>query len=53
MCQSGRRGEPPSAAIDYPTSFAELLERLRELPHLSFAGNRKTARGLDSKSADN
>ncbi|MFH9617126.1 hypothetical protein ACH4MM_25965 [Streptomyces pratensis] len=40
-------------AIDYPTSFAELLERLRELPHLSFTGNRKTTQGLDSQSVDN
>ncbi|MEU5170177.1 hypothetical protein [Streptomyces mutomycini] len=40
-------------AIDYPTSFAEPLERLRELPHLSFTGNRKTTQGLDSQSVDN
>ncbi len=39
--------------ITYPTSFADLLERLRELPYISFTGNRKTAQTLDSQSVDN
>ncbi|MET7873647.1 hypothetical protein [Streptomyces cyaneofuscatus] len=42
-----------SPSIDYPTSFAELLERLTELSHLSFTGNRKITQGLDSQSVDN
>ena len=40
-------------SIVCPTSFAELLDRLTELPHLSFTGNRKITQGLDSQSVDN
>jgi hypothetical protein len=39
--------------IRYPTSFADLLERLGELSYLSFTGNRKTTLALDSQSVDN
>ncbi|GAA1895421.1 hypothetical protein GCM10009716_01680 [Streptomyces sodiiphilus] len=44
-------GDAP--AIAYPTSFAELLERLNELPSISFTGNPKKLRELDSQSVDN
>ncbi|MBT2398331.1 hypothetical protein J7E89_20760 [Streptomyces sp. ISL-100] len=40
-------------AISYPTAFADLLDRLDELPYISFTGNRKTTRALDSQSVDN
>ncbi|MEU8692394.1 hypothetical protein [Streptomyces sp. NPDC048665] len=40
-------------AVSYPTTFAELLDRLDELPFLSFTGNAKTTRALDSQSVDN
>jgi hypothetical protein len=39
--------------INYPTSFEDLLERLGELPYLSFTGNRKITQALDSQSVDN
>ncbi|MGX1541156.1 hypothetical protein [Streptomyces adustus] len=42
-----------SPTIAYPTTFAELLERLHELPCISFTGNPKTTRALDSQSVDN
>ncbi|MFF3589043.1 hypothetical protein ACFYYI_18050 [Streptomyces sp. NPDC002387] len=44
---------PEGPRINRPETFAELLERLRELPYLSFTGDRKTTRGLDSQSVDN
>lgn len=40
-------------AIDYPASFADLLERLPELPLISFTGNPKITRSLDSQWVDN
>ncbi|WP_327343116.1 hypothetical protein [Streptomyces europaeiscabiei] len=40
-------------AITYPETFADLLDRLAELPYLSFTGNAKITRGLDSQSVDN
>lgn len=45
----------PVAAADivYPETFSELLDRLNELPHISFTGNRKTTQALDSQSIDN
>jgi hypothetical protein len=42
-----------ASAISYPTAFADLLERLHELPCISFTGNRKITRALDSQSVDN
>ncbi|MGW7466027.1 hypothetical protein ACWGJT_15315 [Streptomyces xantholiticus] len=39
--------------ITYPTTFSELLDRLDELPGISFTGNRKITRSLDSQSVDN
>ncbi|MEV5170254.1 hypothetical protein AB0L10_03980 [Streptomyces flaveolus] len=42
-----------TADIAYPTTFAELLDRLGELPGIAFTGNRKTTRALDSQSVDN
>ncbi|MFF4084491.1 hypothetical protein ACFYZN_34615 [Streptomyces sp. NPDC001777] len=44
-------GEAPS--ITYPETFADLLDRLKELPFIAFTGNRKITRGLDSQSVDN
>ncbi|MFG2591168.1 hypothetical protein [Streptomyces sp. NPDC048438] len=40
-------------AITYPETFAELLDRLRELPFLAFTGNSKITQKLDSQSVDN
>ncbi|MGW7355491.1 hypothetical protein ACWGI0_02080 [Streptomyces sp. NPDC054802] len=40
-------------AISYPTAFADLLERLHELPCISFTGNRKITQALDTQSVDN
>ncbi|MFF7216660.1 hypothetical protein ACFZAU_40065 [Streptomyces sp. NPDC008238] len=42
-----------AADISYPTTFSELLDRLDELPGISFTGNRKITRSLDSQSVDN
>ncbi|MFD6414880.1 hypothetical protein [Streptomyces sp. NPDC060194] len=39
--------------ISYPATFADLLERLDELPHVSFTGRHKVTQGLDSQSVDN
>ncbi|MGA5872406.1 hypothetical protein [Streptomyces cinereoruber] len=40
-------------AITYPETFADLLDRLEELPFLVFTGNSKTTQKLDSQSVDN
>ena len=42
-----------AADITYPTTFSELLDRLDELPGISFTGNRKFTQSLDSQSVDN
>jgi hypothetical protein len=42
-----------AADITYPTTFSELLDRLDELPGISFTGNSKITRSLDSQSVDN
>lgn len=42
-----------AADITYPTTFSELLDRLDELPGISFTGYRKITRSLDSQSVDN
>ncbi|MEU1850820.1 hypothetical protein ABZ499_16475 [Streptomyces sp. NPDC019990] len=42
-----------AADITYPTTFSELLDRLDELSGISFTGNPKTTRSLDSQSVDN
>ncbi|MET7378342.1 hypothetical protein ABZT08_05865 [Streptomyces sp. NPDC005526] len=42
-----------AADISYPKTFSDLLDRLVELPRISFTGNPKTTRGLDSQSVDN
>ncbi|MFJ3933677.1 hypothetical protein [Streptomyces sp. NPDC090029] len=39
--------------ISYPETFANLLGRLGELPHLTFTGKEKVTRDLDSQSVDN
>ncbi|GHI97179.1 hypothetical protein [Streptomyces olivaceus] len=39
--------------IVYPETFSELLDRLPELTGISFTGNLKTTRSLDSQSVDN
>ncbi|CAM5252653.1 hypothetical protein [Streptomyces pseudogriseolus] len=39
--------------IDYPKTFSDLLDRLDELPGISFTGNAKITRALDSQSVDN
>ncbi|MFC7881284.1 hypothetical protein ACFUVV_05275 [Streptomyces sp. NPDC057376] len=39
--------------ITYPETFSELLDRLDELTGISFTGNRKITRSLDSQSVDN
>lgn len=39
--------------IDYPETFADLLDRFSELPHLRFTGNRKITCDLDSQSVTN
>ncbi|WP_405694840.1 hypothetical protein OHA99_07525 [Streptomyces coelicoflavus] len=39
--------------ITYPETFSELLDRLNELTGISFTGNRKITRSLDSQSVDN
>ncbi|MCM8551219.1 hypothetical protein [Streptomyces sp. STCH 565 A] len=44
---------PAVADIVYPETFSELLDRLTELSCLSFTGNPKTTRSLDSQSVDN
>ncbi|MGA4858468.1 hypothetical protein ACPCAB_17680 [Streptomyces koyangensis] len=40
-------------SIAYPKTFSELLDRLNELTGISFTGNRKVTRSLDSQSVDN
>ncbi|MEU2117123.1 hypothetical protein ABZ567_16060 [Streptomyces sp. NPDC016459] len=40
-------------AIAYPETFADLLDRLEELPFLVFTGHHKTTQKLDSQSVDN
>ncbi|MHC5902396.1 hypothetical protein ACVNF4_00505 [Streptomyces sp. S6] len=45
--------EPPTLDIIYPETFSDLLDRLGELPHLSFTGKQKITRDLDSQSVDN
>ncbi|MEV5697592.1 hypothetical protein AB0L55_08885 [Streptomyces anthocyanicus] len=40
-------------SIAYPETFSELLDRLNELTGISFTGNRKVTRSLDSQSVDN
>ncbi|MFF5532477.1 hypothetical protein ACFY71_08330 [Streptomyces cinerochromogenes] len=42
-----------AAHITYPKTFSDLLDRLVELPGISFTGNPKTTRSLDSQSVDN
>ncbi|MFF3500917.1 hypothetical protein [Streptomyces sp. NPDC003247] len=42
-----------AAGISYPTTFSELLDRLDELPGISFTGSAKITRSLDSQSVDN
>ncbi|MFE9332997.1 hypothetical protein [Streptomyces sp. NPDC006925] len=42
-----------SPDISYPTTFSDLLDRLGTLPGISFTGNRKITRSLDSQSVDN
>ncbi|MFJ8944448.1 hypothetical protein ACIRG4_14525 [Streptomyces sp. NPDC102395] len=42
-----------AADITYPKTFSELLDRLKELPGISFTGQRKITTGLDSQSVDN
>ncbi|MER6784935.1 hypothetical protein ABT330_09920 [Streptomyces sp. NPDC000658] len=42
-----------AADISYPTTFSDLLDRLDELPGISFTGNPKITRSLDSQSVDN
>ncbi|MCX5274389.1 hypothetical protein [Streptomyces virginiae] len=42
-----------SPTITYPGTFANLLDRLDELPYISFTGNAKTTQKLDSQSVDN
>ncbi|MGW9324264.1 hypothetical protein [Streptomyces koyangensis] len=39
--------------IIYPETFSELLDRLNELTGISFTGNHKVTRSLDSQSVDN
>ncbi|WP_241847155.1 hypothetical protein [Streptomyces sp. CB02414] len=39
--------------ITYPETFSELLDRLNELTGISFTGNHKVTRSLDSQSVDN
>lgn len=39
--------------ITYPETFSDLLDRLYELPRISFTGKAKTTRDLDSQSVDN
>lgn len=46
-------GPVDAPAIVYPETFADLLDRLKELPFLEFKGSAKTTRGLDSQSVDN
>ncbi|MGW5971715.1 hypothetical protein [Streptomyces sp. NPDC055186] len=45
--------EPPAPVITYPETFADLLDRLKKLPHLCFTGKEKITRDLDSQSVDN
>jgi hypothetical protein len=44
---------PPTPAITYPETFSDLLDRLCELPNISFTGKQKITRDLDSQSVDN
>ncbi|MGW1102238.1 hypothetical protein [Streptomyces sp. NPDC002540] len=43
---------PETLDLDYPGTFSDLLDRLGELPHLSFTGKAKITRDLDSQSVD-
>ncbi|MFD6421939.1 hypothetical protein [Streptomyces sp. NPDC060198] len=42
-----------SLQVDRPETFTDLLDRLHELPNISFTGSRKITVGLDSQSVDN
>ncbi|MGW6137386.1 hypothetical protein [Streptomyces sp. NPDC055140] len=46
-------GTADAPTIAYPETFADLLDRLEELPFLAFTGNAKTTQRLDSQSVDN
>ncbi len=46
-------GAADTPSITYPETFADLLDRLEELPFIAFTGNPKTTQKLDSQSVDN
>ncbi|GAB2841034.1 hypothetical protein GCM10027074_04280 [Streptomyces deserti] len=44
---------PVEEPADYPATFAEILDRMGEFPHLRFTGNRKITRELDAQCIGN
>lgn len=50
---SARHALVDTPDVSYPETFADLLDRLHELPRIAFTGATKTTRGLDSQSVDN
>ncbi|CAL9540010.1 hypothetical protein SUDANB6_04238 [Streptomyces sp. enrichment culture] len=44
---------PVEEPTDYPATFAEILDRMGEFPHLCFTGNRKITRELDAQCIGN
>lgn len=46
-------GAADAPDISYPETFAELLDRLGELPFITFTGSSKITQKLDSQSVDN